>query len=56
MGVLLTDAGEGVEEEEETGGGEEGSGVGVELRAERGGLTVEPWTSALTSKVADPSH
>ena len=31
MGVLLTDGGEGAEEEEGTGGGEEGTGVSVEL-------------------------
>ena len=31
VGVLLTDGGEWVEEEEGTGGGEEGTGVGVEL-------------------------
>ena len=31
VGVLLTDGGEWAEEEEGTGGGEEGTGVGVEL-------------------------
>ena len=31
VGVLLTDGGEWVEEEEGTGGGEEGTGVSVEL-------------------------
>ena len=37
MGVLLTDGGEGAEKEEErTFGGEKGTGVGVELRVERG--------------------
>ena len=53
VSLPLTDGGEG------RGGGEEERGGGVEgaaLRAERGGLTVEPWTSVLASKVADPSH
>ena len=56
-GLPLTGGGEGAEEGR--GRGEEERGVGVEgaaLRAERGGLTIEPWTSVLASKVADPSH
>ena len=57
MRVPLTGGGEGAEEgrgrgEEERGGGGEGGA----FRAERGELTVEPWTSVLASKVADPSH
>ena len=35
------------------GGGEEGTGVGVELRAEREAFAVELWTSVLASKLAD---
>ena len=57
VSLLLTDGWEGAEEGR--GRGEEERGVGVEvaaLRAERGGLTVEHWTSVLASKVADPSH
>ena len=55
VSLPLTDGGEGAEEGR--GRGEEGRGVeGAALRAERGGLTVEPWTSVLASKVADPSH
>ena len=53
MGVLLTDGGEGAEEEEEgTVGGEEGTGFGVELREERGECP-ELWTSVLASNLAD---
>ena len=52
VGVLLTDGGEGVEEEEGTGGGEEGTGVGVELREERG-EDPELRTSVLASNLAD---
>ena len=57
VSLPLTNGGEGAEEGR--GRGEEERGVGVEgvaLREERGGLTVEPWTSVLASKVADPSH
>ena len=57
VSLPLTDGGEGAEEGR--GGGEEERGGGVKgaaLREERGGLTVELWTSVLTSKVADPSH
>ena len=57
VSLPLTDGGEGAEEGR--GRGEEERDVGVEgaaLREERGGLTVEPWTSVLASKVADPSH
>ena len=66
MGVLLTDGGEGAEEEEGTGEGEEGTGegeegtggeeegtgVGVELREERGAFA-ELRTSILASNLAD---
>ena len=52
MGVLLTDGGEGAEEEEGTGGGEERTGFGVELREERGECP-ELWTSVLASNLAD---
>ena len=45
MGVLLTDGGEGAEEEE-------GTGVGVELREERGECP-ELRTSILASNLAD---
>ena len=44
--------GEGVEEEEGTGGGEEGTGVGVELREERGEYP-ELRAYVLASKLAD---
>ena len=44
VGVLLTDGGEGAEEEEGTGGG-------VELREERG-ENPEHWTSVLASNLA----
>ena len=57
MSLPLTDGGEGAEEGR--GRGDEERGVGVEgaaLRAERRGLTVEPWTYVRASKVADPSH
>ena len=58
VSLPLTSGGEGAEEGR--GRGEEERGVGVEgaalLRAERGGLTVEPWPSVLASKVADPSR
>ena len=57
VSLTLTDGREGAEEGR--GGGEEERGGGVEgaaLRAERGGLTVEPWTSVLASKIAYPSH
>ena len=57
VSLPLTDGGEGAEEGR--GRGEEERGVGVEgaaLRAERGGLTVEPWTSVLASTVAYPAH
>ena len=57
VSLPLTDGGEGADEgrvrrEEERGVGVEGAA----LRAERGGLTVEPWTSVLASTVADPAH
>ena len=57
MSLPLTDGGEGAEEGR--GRGEEERGVGGEgaaVRAERGRLIIEPWTSVLTSKVVDPSH
>ena len=51
--LLLTDGGEEAEEEEEgTGGGEEGTGVGVELREERGECP-ELRTPVLASNLAD---
>ena len=46
---MLTDGEEGAEEEEGMGGGEEGTGVGVEREA----FAVELWTSVLASKLAD---
>ena len=52
MGVLLTDGGEGTKEKEGRGG-EEGTGVGIEMRAEREAFAVELWTSVLASKLAD---
>ena len=58
VGVLLTDGGEGAEEEEGTGGGEEGTGGGeegtgggVEQREERG-ESPELRTSVLASNLA----
>ena len=57
VSLPLTNSGEGAEEGR--GRREEERGVGVEgaaLRAERGGLRVEPWTSVLASTVADPAH
>ena len=54
VSLPLTNGGEGAEEGR--GRGKEERGVGAAVRAERGGLTVEPWTSVLASKVADPSH
>ena len=57
VSLPLTDGGEGAEEGRDRGEEERGAGVeGAALRAERGRLTVEPWTSVLVSKVADPSH
>ena len=57
VSLPLTDDGEGAEEGMDRGDEERGVGVeGAALRAERGGLTVEPWTSVRASKVADPSH
>ena len=52
--MLLTDGGEWAEEEEEegTGGGEEGTGFGVELREERGECP-ELRTPVLVSNLAD---
>ena len=50
--MLLTDGGEGAEEEEGTGGGEERTGFGVELREERGECP-ELRTSVLASNLAD---
>ncbi len=49
---MLTDGGEWVEEEEGTGGGEEGRGASVELREERG-ENPELRTSVLASNLAD---